>query len=171
MNELFLLLSLPCLDKFFRDDLTDDQLKDEFIFVVDNGPSECPSSILVKMCLVRFMLYLNLRKVIQLSFAEYHSKRNFVERVHAEENRALYSHGPFKSNAIYNTCTIGGAEHKSNMEHMAEEVRKCLLHASFGKKTNYNASVEYRKRIVFDDEEVMSNFLSLSEENKSYLLM
>ncbi len=35
-------------------------------------------------------------QVKQVSF-EYHSKRNFVERVHAEENRVLSKHGPIKS--------------------------------------------------------------------------
>ena len=165
LNELFLLLSLPCLDIFFRDSLTH-QLKDEFIFVVDNGPSECPSSILVKMCLVRFMLYLNLKKVIQVSFAEYHSKRNFVERVHAAENRALSSYGPFKNNAVYNTCTVGSTEHKSNMEHMAQEVRQCLLHASFGQRQLQCFRGVQKKDYVFDDEEKMDTFLSLTKENK-----
>lgn len=32
---------------------------------------------------------LKLHKLTQVSFAEYHSKRNYVERVHAEENRVL----------------------------------------------------------------------------------
>ena len=32
-----------------------------------------------------------------MAFAEYHSMRNFVERVHAQENQALHKHGSFKS--------------------------------------------------------------------------
>ena len=53
MNEVLLLLSLPALDKFFRDARTG-QLKSEFTFVVDNGPTEQPCSPLVQMCLVRY---------------------------------------------------------------------------------------------------------------------
>lgn len=52
MNELLLLLSLPALDTFFRDK-TAGKLKKEFTFVVDNGPTEQPSSPAVQMCLVR----------------------------------------------------------------------------------------------------------------------
>lgn len=44
-------------------------------------------SPLVQMCLVRLLRFLQLNKIIQVSFAEYHSKRNFVERVHAEGKR------------------------------------------------------------------------------------
>lgn len=85
MNEIFHLLANPCLDHHFRDEETG-QLKKEFIFLVDNGPQEKPSSPLVQMCMARLMGLLKLHKISQLSFAEYHSKRNFVERVHSEEN-------------------------------------------------------------------------------------
>ena len=88
MNEIFLLLANPCLDHYFRDRETG-QLKKEFIFLVDNGPQEKPSSPLVQMCMARLMGLLKLHKISQLSFAEYNSKRNFVERVHSEENRVL----------------------------------------------------------------------------------
>lgn len=64
-------------------------LKNKFTFVVDNGPAEQPSSPMVQMCLVRLLLWLKLEKIVQVSFVEYHSKRNYVERVHAEENRVL----------------------------------------------------------------------------------
>ena len=40
---------------------------------------------------------LKLYKISQISFAEYHSRRNFVERVHAEVNRVLPKHRPFGS--------------------------------------------------------------------------
>ena len=56
---------------------------------MDNGPSEQPSSPLVQMLLVRLLKFLKLKKIVQVSFAEYHSKRNFVERVHSIENFAL----------------------------------------------------------------------------------
>ena len=51
MNELLLLVSLPALDKFFRNPSTG-TLKSEFTFVVDNGPAEQPSSFLVQICMV-----------------------------------------------------------------------------------------------------------------------
>ena len=84
MNELLLLLNRPELDSYFRDNCTG-KLKKEFIFIVDNGPAEQPSSAMVLMCLVRLLKLLKLDKITQISFAEYYSKMNFVERVHAEE--------------------------------------------------------------------------------------
>ena len=62
-------------------------------FVVDNGPSEAPSNLLVKLLLVRLRKILNIDKITQISFAEYLSKRNYVERVHAVENNLLSAHG------------------------------------------------------------------------------
>jgi hypothetical protein len=94
LNEFLYLLTLPSLDVLFRNPNTG-KLKDEIIFVVDNGPSEQPSSPMVQMLLVRLLKFLGLKKILQVSFAEYHSKRNFVERVHASENFALSRHGPF----------------------------------------------------------------------------
>ena len=78
MNEVLLLLNDPALDHHFREAETG-QLKKEFVFVVDNGPQERPSSPLVQMCMARLMNFLKLDKITQISFAEYHSKRNFVE--------------------------------------------------------------------------------------------
>lgn len=66
-------------------------------FNVDNGPSEAPSNLLVQMLLVRFLKFLDLDKVTQRSFAEYLSKRNFVERVHTVENKVLSDHSHFNS--------------------------------------------------------------------------
>ena len=54
LNEICYILSLPELDTFFWD-LTTNKLKKEFIFVVDDGPAEQPSSSLVQMCLVRLL--------------------------------------------------------------------------------------------------------------------
>ena len=69
--------------------LETEQLQKEFVFAVDNGPQERPSSPLVQMCMPRLMNFLKLDKITQISFAEYHSKRNLVERVHAEQNSVL----------------------------------------------------------------------------------
>ena len=66
------------LTQFFRNPVTG-QSKEVFAFVVDNGPSEAPANLQVQMLLVRLMKFLNLDKATQRSFAEYLSKRNFVE--------------------------------------------------------------------------------------------
>lgn len=91
-NELFYLMSIPSLDKFLLHPQTG-KLKEVMSFIVDNGPSESPSSFLVQMLLVRKKKFLNLDKVNERAFAEYLSERNFVERVHAIDNRALSGHG------------------------------------------------------------------------------
>ena len=67
------------------------------------------------------------------SFAEYHSKRNLVERVHTVQNHAL-SNEQFSSTVIYSKYTKEDEKHKANMEHMAEEVRRCLANTQFGGK-------------------------------------
>ena len=165
LNEICYLLTITELDAFFRDS-SSGNLKKEFVFVVDNGPAEQPSSPLVKMCLARLMRFLKLDKICQMSFAEYHSKRNFVERAHAEENRVLARHGPFKSNAVYERVVAGTKEHKDNMEHMAEEVRKCLIEGSFGgNPLMCYRGVKENNRLFVDEEELQS-FLTLSEEGK-----
>ena len=79
-------------------------------------------------------MFLNLERVSQVSFAEYHSKRNFVERVHAEEHRVLSKHG---ADCVQQNVTTGSDEHRENMEHMATEVSHCLHRASFGGKPLY----------------------------------
>ena len=75
------------------------------------------------------------RKVVQVSFTEYNSKRNFVERVHAEEYRVLSKHGPFHSKAVHGQAAAGSKEHLENMEQMAEAVRSCIAQGSFGSKS------------------------------------
>ncbi len=90
---------MPTLDSYFRS--SSGELKSEFLFVVDNGPAEQPACPLVQMSLVRLSLLLNLKKITQVSFAEYHSKRNFIERAHSEENRVLSAHGPFMSDTVH----------------------------------------------------------------------
>lgn len=61
-NELFYLMSIPSLDKFLLHPQTG-KLKEVMSFIVDNGPSESPSSFLVQMLLVRKKKFLNLDKV------------------------------------------------------------------------------------------------------------
>ena len=42
-----------------------------------------------------------------MSYAEYHSKRNPVERVHAAENEVLSRHGAFSNNEIHSSPETG----------------------------------------------------------------
>ena len=78
MNEFLLLMTSPALDHIFRNPDTG-KLKEDLLFVVDNGPSEAPANPLVQICLVRLLRLLGWDKIGQISFAEYHSKRNPVE--------------------------------------------------------------------------------------------
>ncbi len=106
INELLKLMSMPEFESIFRNPKTG-RLKSMFINVVDNGPAEQPASPLVQMLLIRFREYLELRKAVQVSYAEYYSKRNFVQRVHAQENIYLSRHGPFKGNSVHTSSQIG----------------------------------------------------------------
>ena len=133
LNEVLFLLTLSALDCFFRDRTTG-CLRREFTFVVDNGPNEQPSCSQVQMCLCLLLNLPNLTKITQILFAENHSKRNFVERVHAEENRVLSKHGPFDSKAIHHFAKPRTPEHVENLENVAEEVRNCIVQGSFGSK-------------------------------------
>lgn len=83
---------MPELDTFFRDSATNN-LKKELIFVVDDGPAEQPSSNLVQMCLARLLNFLKLEKITQVSFAEYHSERNYVERAQGKKIVSCQSTG------------------------------------------------------------------------------
>jgi hypothetical protein len=166
-HEVFLLLTKPSLDKFFRNPNTGN-LKSEFIFVVDNGPAEDPSSPLVQMLMARMLKFLKLDKVIQVSFAEYHSKRNFVERVHAVEDKLLARHGPFSSHAIHSNINItpGSQEHVENMENMSEAVINCLKQGRYdGQPLNVFRGVT-NSSFIFNDGANLKTFLSCSEEIK-----
>ena len=95
-------------------------------FIVDSGPCEAPNNLLVQTLLVRKLKFLDLDKVTQQSFAEYLSKRNFVERVHTVENKVLSDHGPFNSKPIQDTSPPESKQHHENMESMVNEVIDCL---------------------------------------------
>ena len=102
LNEFLYLLTLPALDAYFRISC----LKKQLVFVVDNGPAEQPSR---KSHCSNEINFLKLDKVhvTQVSFAEYHSKRNFVEHVHAKENRIFSKHGPFHSKPLHKNTSVG----------------------------------------------------------------
>ena len=97
---------------------------------------------------------------------EYHSKRNFVERVHAEENCVLSKHGPFFSKPIDQLAKPGTTEHTENMERVADEIRKCLDQATFGGKQLMCYRGVKPEDYVFNDEEQLQTFLSLTEDGK-----
>lgn len=157
INEILYLMTLPQLDYYFRDSNTG-KLKQSFLFVMD-----MPRSPLVKMLLVRLLKYLGLKKICQVSFAEYHSKRNPVERVHATEEKALSKHGPYGS-PRHEPHT---PEHKEEMEAMANEVRIVFSQAKFAGQPILSVwGLKDRENYVFNDEEDTHNFLAMNEQRK-----
>ena len=107
------------------------KLAKNFLFIVDNGAGEQPASPLVQMLVIRMRYLLGLKSFTQVSYAEYNRKINFVERVHAEENRVLSRHGPFLSKMAHSVYRTGSDEHRANMEQMATETISCLREARF----------------------------------------
>jgi hypothetical protein len=164
MNELLYMITIPSLDKIFRNSVSG-KLKSVLCFIVDNGHGEDPDSPLTQMCMSRLLYLLSISKISQKSFAEYHSKRNFVERVHAAENLALSRHGAFNSKKIHRNPEIGSDEHLENMEQMASDVKDCISQAQFAGRF-LQCFRGINKNGVFDDEKKLKEFLSLSEERK-----
>lgn len=165
-NEIMYLMTIPSLDKFFWNPETG-RLKEVMGFVVDNGPSEAPASFLVQMLLVCLLKFLDLDKVTQRLFAEYLSKRNPVERVHAAENNALSSHGPFSSKMIHKNASPGSNPHKENMECMAREVIQCIGKGMYNKETiKCFRGIGLEEKFICRDEEGLKSFSLLSDERK-----
>ena len=117
---------------------------------------------------------LNLKSVTQKSFAEYHSKRNPVERVHAVHNRAL-SNEVFTSTGVHKNFEIGDERHRENMEHMTENVKKCLSHTQYGgQPCVVLRGIGMDDNFVFNDEKQLSTFMAKNEflknqDNTNYL--
>ena len=165
-NELFLLMCIPSLDSFFRNQ-TSGKLKEMMGFIVDNGPSEAQNNFSVQMLIVRLVKFLDLDKATQRSFAEYLSKRNFVERVHTVENKVLSDHGPFSSKQVHEAGSPGSKEHKGNMERMAQDIVKCIGKGVFNKEQiRCFRGTGSEENYIFGDEEELKNFSLLSEERK-----
>ena len=119
------------------------------------------------MWLARLAKVLGLKSVTQKSFAEYHSKRNPVEHVHAVHNCAL-SNEVFTSTGMHRDFRIGDARHRENMERMAEDVKRCLSHTQYGEQP----CVVFRgtgmeENFVFNDEKQLSNFMAKNEFQKN----
>ena len=166
MNEIFFLMVQPSLDMFFRNPETG-RLKENFVFISDNGPSEQPASPAVQMCLARLCKFLDLDKVIQVSFAEYHSKRNFVERVHPQANKVLSAHGSFSSHEKHpDVRGPGTPEHLENMEQMAASVNGCLKGTSFGGRYIDVYRGLREDQWIFHDDTQLKTFLSMAEFSK-----
>ena len=163
-NEIFYLMSIPELDSFFRNPESE-QLKEVFMFVVDNGPSEAPANITVQLLLSRLVKFLNLDKAVQRSFAEYLSKRNFVERCHAAENKALEKHEPFSSKQIHPSAVPGTEKHKENMEKMANDVKEVIDGTLFNKEP-IRCFRGVGDQLVFDDDDGLKYFSSLCDDRK-----
>ena len=165
-NEIFLLLTNPALDHYFRNPDTG-KLKENFVFIVDNGPSEAPANPLVKMLLVRLLRILRLKSITQNSFAEHHSKRNFVERVHAVHNAAL-SNEQFSSKAIHKEFEVGDEKHLENMEDLAAKVQECLSHTQYGGKPCLALrGIGKEDNFIFNDSDALVNFLAKNENQKN----
>ena len=103
-----------------------------------------------------------------MSFAEYHSKRNFVERVHATEDKLLSRHGPFSSSEVHNNRNIqpGSKQHVDNMEKMTENVINCLSQGHYDGKSLEAFRGVKDERFLFNDELQLKDFLSRTEEAK-----
>lgn len=121
-----------------------------------------PRSSLVQMLLVHLRRYLRLEKITQVSFAEYHSKRNPVEHVHTVEEKELAKHGPFTRV----TSAPNTVEHKQAMERMAEEVRGVFGRGRFGGQLLLSVRGVKNGDFIFDDEDIMHTFLALTEQRK-----
>ena len=166
INEFFLILVEPSLDSHFRNPNTG-KLKEHFVFIVDNGPSGKPSNPTLQMLLVRLCRFLKIKTCTQQSFAEYHSKLNPVERVHATQNREL-SKERFSSKKVHPYFFDGDSRHLENMESVAEDVRACLARVEYGGQPCTSLrGIGNKQSFVFSDEEELKSFLSLSELGKS----
>ena len=162
VNEFLFMITIPALDTCFRNPESG-QFKEVLVSVVDNG-IEKPRSPLVKMLLVRLRRLLGLKAVVHVSFAEYHSKRNPVERVHAAHTKELEKHGPFPIPNL----NVDSDEHKKKMEEMREDVEDVLKQARFGGEfTTVTKGVGGEDNFVFDDMTNLHSFLSMTEDRKA----
>lgn len=112
---------------------------------------------------MRLGRFLGIKKVTQVSFAEYHSKRNPAESVHTSKEREFGKQGPF----VRVTKEPNTPEHKQAREGMAEQVCEVFSHAKFGGEPILCMRGQVgRENFIFDDEEEMHTFLALTEQRK-----
>ena len=162
VNALLYLMTLPALDHFFRNPSTG-KLKEIIVSVVDNGV-DMPRSPMVMMLLTRLRRFLKLESVVRVSYAEYHSKHNPVERVPAVHTVQLEKHGPFHFNSNLHTDT---KNHKDELEKLREDIKDELNQANFGgTHTLVIDGVGEEENFVFNDAENLEKFLRLNEDKK-----
>ena len=156
-------MSLPSLDTFFQKKDTG-RLKENFIFVVDNGQSEKPSSPIIKMCLKRLVSFLYLNSTTEVSFAEYYSKKTSAREFMLRRTKV------YKSKVFYlgslNCPPAGTEERRSKMEQLRKEVFNTIKQATFGGFPILTLNGISDEDFIFSDEETLKKFLSLSEERK-----
>ena len=74
----------------------------------------------------------------------------------------------FSSKGIYPEYGIGDDKHKANMEHMAGEVRKCLVNTQYGGSPCVAMrGIGGQENFVFNDEEHLVSFLGKNENRKT----
>ena len=83
VNEFLYMISLPSLDSCFQNPDTG-KFEQVLLSFVNDGLEKLRSAQ-VKMLLVQLQWLLGLTVEVQRSFAEYHSKRNPIERVHNQQ--------------------------------------------------------------------------------------
>jgi hypothetical protein len=138
-------------------------LKEVVVSVVDNGV-DMPRSPMVMMLLVRLRRLLGLESVVRVSYAEYHSKRNPVERVHAVHTVQLEKHGPFHFRSDLHTDT---ENHKKEVGKLREEIQQELKQARFGgTHTLVMNGIGGEDNFVFNDTDNLEIFLRLNEDKK-----
>ena len=76
-----------------------------------------------------------------------------------KKTRVPSKHGPFDSKAVHPLACPGYEEHHKNMERMAEDISKCILHALFGSKPLQAFHGLISCDFVFTDEHEFSTFL------------
>ncbi len=98
-----------------------------------------------------------------MSFAEYNSKRNFVEHIQADENKCLQKHAIFGD---LKSSTPETTEHREEMACFVKEVSDALKDASFGGAPILCYEGVSDEQFIFEDDRILRNFLKMSEERK-----
>ena len=74
----------------------------------------------------------------------------------------------FSSKGVHSEYEIGDIRHQENMEHMAEEVKQCLMHTQYGGNPCLTLrGIGGEESFIFNDEEELVTFLGKSELRKN----
>ena len=89
-----------------------------------------------------------------------------LRRICARQNRPVSCRSATIGEILH--YEIGDSKHRENMEHMAEEVRKCLVHTQYGGKPCIALrGIGPEENFAFRDEEQPVTFLGKSELRKN----